>query len=84
VKQTAGWTCAFEIGWPSGIDRKEATGIDSVQALVIAFQMAAALLYASSYHQHGQLSWKPGRKGYGLPVTRGMRDILVGDDEAFL
>jgi len=77
------WTCGFEIDWPSGPMKKEAEGIDSVQALLLAFQMAGTILYVSSYHEAGLLWWdKPG-DGYGFPTPTGMRDILVGRDKRF-
>ncbi|OYW33318.1 MAG: hypothetical protein B7Y12_20930 [Rhizobiales bacterium 24-66-13] len=61
-----------------------AHGFDSVQALVIAMQMIAADIYTSSYHEAGQLLFRPDWKGYGFPVTHNMRDMLTGDDAKYL
>jgi hypothetical protein len=74
------WSCAFEINWPGGPKHMAAGGYDAVQALVLACQMIGALLYTSAPHRDGRLWWdKPGR-GYGFPVSRGLSDLLEGDD----
>lgn len=80
VDRGSHWTCAFAIGWPGGAMRKEAAGFDSAQALLLAFEMAGALIHASAFHRDGVLWWEKPGGGYGLPVPKGMRDMLVGDD----
>jgi hypothetical protein len=55
-----------------------------VQALLIAMQMIGAEIYASNYHDSGKLRWLVADRGYGFPVTNNIRDLLVGDDKAFL
>lgn len=75
------WSCEFEVGWPDGTVRMAAGGIDSMQALHLALELIGAQIYASDHHASGKLEWlKPGQ-GYGFPVTKGIRDLLVGDDK---
>ncbi len=76
------WICRFEIGWPTG--KAERWGVDAVQALLSALQMIGAELYASNPHKSGALAWLSAGRGYGFPVTRNVRDLLVGDDSKFL
>lgn len=78
------WTCRYEADWPEGRRTMSADGFDSVQALLIAMQMIAADIYMSSYHKAGQISYRPDWRGYGFPVTNGMRDMLIGEDAKFL
>jgi hypothetical protein len=39
------WSCRYEIGWPEGQEARDAWGIDSVQALLLALQMIGADLH---------------------------------------
>jgi hypothetical protein len=78
------WSCKFEIDWPDGTFAVPVGGVDSAQALYLALQMIGSAIYASEYHQSGDLySEAPGR-GYGLPVATTLRDMLVGDDAKYL
>ena len=79
-RQAVDWTCHFEIDWPDGVVAMDAGGIDSVQALELALKMIGALIYASDHHASGNLVWEAPGKGYGFPVSRNIRDLLVGDD----
>jgi hypothetical protein len=47
------WSCRYEIDWPEGKETMSASGIDSVQALVLALQMIGADIYSSSYQSRG-------------------------------
>lgn len=77
------WRCEATIGWPEGTASFKTGGFDSVQALVNALQMIAIQLYASTYHETGRLFWtKPGQ-GYGFPIAKNGRDLLVGIDKEF-
>lgn len=74
------WSCSYTIGWPEGVRRGEARGADGVQAMCLALEGIALDLYASEHHRRGRLYWqKPGR-GYGFPIPKPARDVLVGDD----
>ncbi len=61
----------------------EAWGIDSVQAILLAFQMIGADLYTSSYHKSGQLIFQEPGQGYGFPVPENLRDLLIGNDRKY-
>jgi hypothetical protein len=78
------WSCRYEIGWPHEARVHAASGVDSVQALHIALQLMGCEIYVSDYHRSGQLMLEPDAPGYGFPVPRTMRDVLVGDDAKFL
>ena len=57
-------------------------GVDALQALVLTLQMIGAEIYSSSYHREGRLRVYPTETGYGFPVPRSLRDLLVGVDAA--
>jgi hypothetical protein len=79
----SGWNCRYEIDWPEGKETMSASGIDSVQALVLALQMIGADIYSSSYHKSGKLVFDAPGRGYGFPVPSSLRDVLVGDDRIY-
>ena len=80
---TLGWGCQFDIGWPDEPFSLIARGIDAVQALEISLRLIGMQLYASEYHEKGELEFdKPG-SGYGFPVPTNLRDVLIGDDAKF-
>jgi hypothetical protein len=84
-EQEAGhWSCRFEIGWPEGAVTNAASGEDAVQALELCMKIIGTLIYTSEHHKSGNLMWLEPSKGYGFPVPRTIRDLLVGDDERFL
>jgi hypothetical protein len=74
------WICRYEIDWPNQKKVHWASGIDSIQAITLALQMIGAEIYTSAYHKSGSLKWSKQADGYGFPVTRNIRDLLVGDD----
>jgi|GEM_PF-5780394 len=55
------WSCRYEIDWPEGRQVMEVGGIDSAQAILLAFQMIGADIYTSNYHKSGRLMF--GRRG---------------------
>jgi uncharacterized protein DUF6968 len=74
------WNCSYRIDWPEKPRIAMAHGQDGVQALLIAMQKIGIELYSSSYHLAGNLMLERPGSGYGFPVPRTMRDMLVGDD----
>jgi hypothetical protein len=40
-------------------------------------------LYVSPYHLSGDLRWEKTGDGYGFPVPKNGRDMLVGADKSF-
>jgi hypothetical protein len=75
------WACRFEIDWPDQTTSLEAMGGDAVQALELALKMIGAVIYSSDHHASGSPMWEAPGKGYGFPVSRNIRDLLVGDDK---
>ncbi len=84
VRDKAAWSCEWEIQWPDRKRSNAARGVDAIQALLNALQMIGSEIYCSEAHHAGQLSWDGRWIGYGFPVPNSMRDMLVGDDKAFL
>jgi hypothetical protein len=83
-RQSNAWTCKVEVGWPDGTVSVPVGGIDAVQALELALRIIGAQVYASDHHASGKLMWLEPGKGYGFPVTSGLRDLLIGDDKKLL
>jgi hypothetical protein len=75
-----GWFCWYEIDWPENKRVRNAWGVDSVQAIVIALQMVGTDIYTSNYHKSGNLMFEGPSRGYGFPVPSNLRDLLIGDD----
>src|SRR5215831_16580464 len=73
-RQSIDWSCRFEIEWPDEKLTRAATGIDAIQALVLALQMIGAQIYANDHHASGHLIWGAPLQGYGFPVPDSMRD----------
>jgi hypothetical protein len=80
-RQAVDWACHFEIDWPDETITLDAMGVDAIQALELALKMIGALIYTSDHHASGTLMWEAPGKGYGFPVSRNIRDLLVGDDK---
>jgi len=78
------WSCRYEIDWPEGTRKFAAHGIDSVQAIELALKMIGSEIYTSEYHKSGNLMWDEQGKGYGFPVARNIRDLLIGHDAEYL
>lgn len=74
------WCCAYEIEWPDEPRRGFGYGVDATQAVLLALHSIGADLYTSDYHRSGLLRWERTGGGYGYPVPRTIRDLLVGDD----
>jgi len=72
--------CAIEIDWPNHPVIRWVAGADSVQALLLALQVAGEALYDSPWHRQGRLLSPDQDGGYGLPVDPAVRHRLVGED----
>lgn len=77
------WTCAYSISWPSGTRTKMAHGVDAIQALHLALLLVGTDLYSSNEHVDGRLRWEKPMGGYGFPVPKNLRWLLVGMDKTF-
>jgi hypothetical protein len=67
--------CCYQIIWPDRGRRFQIYGIDAVQALVLAMQVAHAELLSSPESKDGRLLWL-GDRDLGLPSSgqaRGLR-----------
>lgn len=83
TETTAGWECRFDIGWPEQVVVSSARGDDALHALHLAQQKIGVALHMSGYHAAGELSWTPEWVGYGFPIPKNGRDLLIGDDQKF-
>jgi hypothetical protein len=83
TEEQQGWSCAYEIDWPAGLQRKLASGVDALQAMHLALQRIGTDLYTSNEHLEGRLRWKKVGDGYGFPVPKNLRGVLVGLDREF-
>lgn len=83
VEHGGAWQCRYEICWPDAQRESAAFGLDALQAVHFAMQMVAVDLYGSEAHREGRLSWPGQGAGYGFPMAKGGRDLLVGYDKEF-
>ena len=77
------WWCRYTIGWPDGTYASKAYGVDQFQAILLTMQKIGTDIYFSDYHKTGRLYFEKPGSGYGFPVPKNARDILVGDDKRF-
>ena len=79
------WTCHYDFHWPDGRVSSFATGVDEVQALHLALQRIGFDLYRSPHHRDraGHLVWEQAGDGYGFPVPKNARHLLIGSDITF-
>lgn len=82
VEDGSAWACRYEIAWPFEVRQSAAWGVDALQAVHAAMQRIAIELYMSPYHAQGLLAWGDGA-GYGFPMPKNGRDLLVGYDREF-
>ncbi len=83
VFQDGNWSCRYEIEWPDEMRASSGFGVDSMQAIYLTLQKIGHEIYMSEHHASGELAWSTVVAGYGFPVPRNDRDILVGDDKRF-
>src|ERR1700736_1856748 len=80
VNDNGSWTRSYEVDWPTGTKESYGAGVDAIQAILLALQKIGIELYTSKYHQNGTLHWVEESAGYGFPVPKTMRDLVVGLD----
>src|SRR3972149_4553252 len=78
--KSGAWSCRYEIDWPDGKWTMSAWGADSIQAIMVAFQMIGSEIYTSNYHKSGRLFLDAPGRGYGFPVPDSLRNLLEGDE----
>jgi len=74
------WLCRYEIDWPNSPKKSAGYGVDGFQAIQLTMQKIAVELYTSAYHVAGAMMFEKPADGYGFPIARNMRDLLVGED----
>jgi len=79
----AGWDCRYEIDWPEGTLKSHVVGIDALHALNLVQQKIGLTLLMSRYHQERSMWWIRPEEGYGFPVPKNARDLLIGHDQRF-
>ena len=77
------WDCRYEIDWPEGMIKSHAQGNDSLHALYLAELKIGTELYMSRYHHDRKMRWIDRWEGYGFPLPKGARDLLIGHDKEF-
>jgi hypothetical protein len=77
------WLCRYDIGWPEGKVESSAAGNDALHAVLMAMQKISQDLYMSRYHHERKMSWGKGWVGYGFPMPKNGRDLLIGHDKEF-
>ena len=76
------WLCRYEIDWPDRPKISAGHGVDGFQAIQLTMQKIGIELYTSQYHSSGALVFEKPNDGYGFPISKHMRDMLVGEDAA--
>jgi hypothetical protein len=76
-----GWHCRYEIDWPDVPRASEAWGADALQAIELTLQKIGIEFYTSPWHEAGQIEWTGQGGGYGFPLPRNARDLLIGNDK---
>src|SRR3954471_5978658 len=77
------WWCRYSIDWPDGVQAGSGHGVDQFQAIHLTLQIIGSQIYFSDYHETGRLSFEKLGTGYGFPVPKNARDLLVGEDKRF-
>jgi hypothetical protein len=68
--------CPYQITGLSSVREGRAGGVDGVQALILALQMAAADLYTSEEWKRGDLRFL-GARELDLPIPDSIRDAIA-------
>jgi len=71
-KEEQDFQCRYEIGWTEGPRSRKAYGIDEVQALLLAMQMAHADLLSARENNGREVSWLD-QRSLGLPLANSIR-----------
>ena len=84
VRGSADYVCFYEISGGSKAGLRRAVGVDSIQALVLAFTNAATMLYTSEEYKAGRLTHRTD-ENLGLPTFASLSDLVRGEKtSAFL
>jgi hypothetical protein len=71
------WRCSYTIEGIGDGKRREAFGVDGIQALLLALTQVSTTLYTSPEYMSGHLVWKNGKgSDLGLPIAIAVREYL--------
>jgi hypothetical protein len=73
------FACRYEIDWPEGTRGRSISGVDEVQALLLAMQAAHLDLLLARRDDGRLVSWLDEAR-LGLPIADVVRDLEVGPD----
>ncbi|MDB5702627.1 MAG: hypothetical protein JWL66_2826 [Sphingomonadales bacterium] len=65
--------CHYEIEWPEGVRSKRAGGVDGVQAVILAMQMAHTDFLVARNIDGRKIAWL-NEQSLGLPIASIIRD----------
>ena len=77
------WDCRYEIDWPEGTIKSHTQGNDALHAIELAMQKLGTEVYMSRYHHEGKMWWIKPWVGYGFPMPKEARDLMIGHDALF-
>jgi len=63
--------------------KSHVVGKDTIAALHGAIEKIGTELYMSRYHHDRIMWWIKPWTGYGFPLPKGTRDLLIGHDQEF-
>lgn len=77
------WHCRYEIDWPEGNVSSFTAGNDAIASMHGTIEKIGMELYMSRYHHERRMWWIKEWIGYGFPLPKGARDLLIGHDQEF-
>ncbi len=77
----SGYQCRVKVEWPSKTQDLHVGGVDAIQAVILALQTLGAIINTSEEAKEGRLVWFEQGSGFGLPVSKGIGDLLQGEDK---
>jgi hypothetical protein len=72
--------CHYEIQWPEGTKSGHASGVDSLQSLILAIRKLGADMHFSAQNKSGALAWLDADDGLGLLLPKGVEEFYRGSD----
>jgi hypothetical protein len=70
------YCCTYEIAWPEGPRRRTIYGVDPIQAVLLAMQMAHVDLLVARKDDGRDVRWLDGCR-LGLPIQDSLKDLDV-------
>lgn len=73
IEDGGSFFCRYEMDWPEHQRSRRAGGVDEVQAILLAMQLAHTELLAARENDRRNVTWLNDRS-LGLPVAQSIRD----------